>query len=51
MEYQQVARMPALQHFILDLEKGMKLALMFYQTQNILLCILRRKLFVHNVLC
>jgi hypothetical protein len=50
MEYQRVARMPAQQHFILDLEEGMKLAPIFHQMQNILFCILRRKCFVHNVL-
>ncbi len=42
IEYQQAARMPALQCFILDLKKRMKLAQNFGQMQNILFCILRR---------
>jgi hypothetical protein len=50
MEYQQVARMPALQHFIFDLEKQMKPAPIFHQTQNVLFCILRRKCYVQNIL-
>jgi hypothetical protein len=42
--------MPALQHFIPDLEVRMKLASIFCQAQNILFRILGRKHFVHNVL-
>ncbi len=34
-EYQRAARMSALQCFILDLEKRMKLAMIFHQMQNV----------------
>jgi hypothetical protein len=46
MEYQRAARMPALRHFILELEKRVKLALILSQMQNTLFWILRRKCFV-----
>ncbi len=47
MEYKRAATMPALLCFI---QKGMKLAAIFCQTLNILLCVLRRKQFVQDVL-
>jgi hypothetical protein len=43
MKYQRAASMPSQQHFIYSLEKGMKLAPIFCQTQNILFYVLRRK--------
>jgi hypothetical protein len=45
MEYQRAARMPVLQLFILDLEERLKLGSIFHQTQNVLLCLTRRKCF------
>jgi len=50
MECQRTAGMPALHHFILDLEERTNLAQIFCRMQNILFCVLRRKHFVFDVL-
>jgi hypothetical protein len=42
MEYQRAAGMPALQHFIFELEKKMKLAMIFCQMQNVLIFVEKR---------
>ncbi len=49
VEYLRDVRMSVQQHFILDRKKRMKLAQIFFQTQNVLLIIRVRKHFEQNV--
>jgi hypothetical protein len=48
-EYQQAARMPALQHFNPTLKREMKLAQVFHQTQNILFYVSGKKHFLYGM--